>query len=274
MAPLVLLSLFAVFSAAGVVVNVSRLRWKRQVAQEMRDLVAAKPSRTPRQGGEQLPPLVTRYRELALGDRAPVQTLRLRHGGTFCLSATSKPLPIRGEQLFTSDPPGFVWSARIQMAPGIWVDARDLAIDGRGSMRVLLDSTITIADAQGPELDQGSALRLLAEMVWYPTALFDERYVTWSALDAAHAVATLRFGERQVSGTFEFGPDGLPVGMTAERCMDKGGLRPWGGTYRDWRNVSGMRVPFEAMVTWQLESGPFTYAHWLVEAMDYDVVES
>jgi hypothetical protein len=32
-----------------------------------------------------------------------------------------------------------------------------------------------------------------------------------------------------------------------------------------------MRVPFEAMITWQLESGPFTYAHWLVEAMDYDV---
>ena len=52
--------------------------------------------------------------------------------------------------------------------------------------------------------------------------------------------------------------------------MDKRGLRPWGGTYSDWRSVSGMRVPFEATVSWQLESGPFTYAHWLAEAMDYD----
>jgi len=148
-----------------------------------------------------------------------------------------------------------------------------MAANGEGSMRVLLDSTVPIADARGPELDQGSALRLLAEMVWYPTALFDARYVTWSAVDAAHAVATLRFGKREVSGTFEFGTDGLPVGMTAERSMQKLGLRPWGGTYRDWRSVSGMRVPFEATVTWQLESGPFTYAHWLVEAMDYDVSE-
>jgi hypothetical protein len=40
-------------------------------------------------------------------------------------------------------------------------------------MRVLLDDTIRLADARGPELDQGSALRLLAEMPWYPTALFD-----------------------------------------------------------------------------------------------------
>jgi len=27
------------------------------------------------------------------------------------------------------------------------------------------------------------------------------------------------------------------------------------------------------MVTWQLESGPFTYAHWLVRSLNYDVAE-
>jgi hypothetical protein len=31
-----------------------------------------------------------------------------------------------------------------------------------------------------------------------------------------------------------------------------------------------MRVPFEAEVTWQFPSGPFTYAHWRVESMEYD----
>jgi hypothetical protein len=95
--------------------------------------------------------------------------------------------------------------------------------------------------------------------------------VTWSAIDADHARAALRFGDRGVSGVFEFGPDGLPKGMTAERFTDKGELRPWGGVYRDWRVISGMRVPFEAEVTWQLESGPFTYAHWLVDSMEYDL---
>jgi len=268
---LVVMSALTLFGAVGVVVNVNKLRLQGLVAREMRALTAVAPSTKPLPAVGYLPPPVARYRELALGDRAPVRTLELRHVGTFCMSPTAKPLPIRGTQLFTSDPPGFVWSARVRMFPGIWIDARDMAANGEGSMRVLLDSTVTIADARGPELDQGSALRLLAEMVWYPTALFDARYVTWSAIDAAHSVATLRFGERQVSGTFEFGADGLPVSMSAERSMDKRGLRPWGGTYRDWRSVSGMRVPFEATVSWQLESGPFTYAHWLVEAMDYDV---
>ena len=272
-ARLLLVSALTLVGTVGVVVNVNRLRLRRRVAREKRSLVAATPSSSARSVAFDLPPPVARYRELALGDRAAVDTLELRHVGTFCMSPTAKPLPIRGTQLFTSDPPGFVWSARVRLFPGLWVDARDMAVNGEGSMRVLLDSSVIIADERGPALDQGSALRLLAEMVWYPTALFDARYVTWSAVDAAHAVATLRIGERQVSGTFEFGADGLPVGMTAERFMGKRGLRPWGGTYHDWRCVSGMRVPFEARVTWQLESGPFTYAHWLVEAMNYDVAE-
>ena len=267
---LVVMVLVTMFGVAGVVANVNQLRWQRRVAQEMRALAAAKPSTTPRSSIAELPPPVARYRDLALGERAPVHTLKLRHVGKFCTSPSAKPLPIRGTQLFTSDPPGFVWSARIRMAPGIWVDARDMAANGRGSMLVLLDSTVPIADARGPEVDQGAALRLLAEMVWYPTALFDARYVTWTAIDARHATGTLRFGELEVSGTFEFGADGLPVGVNATRFMDKLGQRPWGGTYHDWREVSGMRVPFEAKVTWQLESGPFTYAHWLIEAMDYD----
>jgi hypothetical protein len=251
---------------------VNRLRFDRRVAQEMRVLVAVPPSALAPLEAIELPAPVARYRDLAIGQHAPVRTLRLHHGGTFRMSPTAKVLPIRGTQLFTSDPPGFVWTGRVRMAPGIWFDARDMAIAGEGSMRVLLDDTVSLVDAHGPQLDQGSALRLLAEMVWYPTSLFDARTVTWSAIDADHARATLRFGGRDVSGVFEFGVDGMPVRMSAERFTDKGDLRPWGGVYRDWRTISGMRVPFEAEVTWQLDAGPYTYAHWLVDSMEYDDV--
>jgi hypothetical protein len=107
-------------------------------------------------------------------------------------------------------------------------------------------------------------------MPWYPTSLFDARTVTWSAIDGDHACATLRLGDQQVSGIFEFGSDGLPLRMTAKRFKDEGELLPWSGIYHDWRTVSGMRVPFEAEVSWQLATGPYTYAHWLVDSMDYD----
>ena len=52
--------------------------------------------------------------------------------------------------------------------------------------------------------------------------------------------------------------------------MGKAGLQPWRGVYRDFRKVSGMLVPFEAEVSWELEAGPYSYAHWLIDALDYD----
>jgi hypothetical protein len=274
MAWLVFVVTVALAAALGIVINLNRMRFERRLAGEMRGLLAVPPFAVPRPGiadlVTHLPPPVARYRQLAVADRAPVRTLWLRHGGTFRMSPTAKALPIQGTQLFTADPPGFVWTGRIRMFPGVWIDARDMTVAGEGSMRVLLDDTVPLVDVRGPELDQGSALRLLAEMLWYPTSLFDARTVTWSAIDGDHACATLRLGDQQVSGIFEFGSDGLPLRMTAKRFKDKGDLLPWGGIYRDWRTVSGMRVPFEAEVSWQLATGPYTYAHWFVESMDYD----
>jgi hypothetical protein len=258
------------FAATGIIVSVNRLRFDRHVFHEMRSLVDRSPARAPSASAAALPAPVARYRQLAVGTRVPVRTLSLRHGGTFCVDPKAKPQPIRGTQFFTADPPAFVWTGRVHVAPGVWIDARDMMTDGAGSMRVLLDDTVTLVNARGPQIDQAAALRLLAEMPWYPTALFDSRYVTWEAIDTARASATLSVGATTVTAMFEFGAEGLPTRMTARRLTDKGELLPWGGVYRDYRDVSGMRVPFEAEVTWQLDTGPFTYAHWLIESMDYD----
>jgi hypothetical protein len=260
--------ILAIVLVLVAVVGANRWRYARRIASEVR-LLAAAPPMTRLTSATELPPIVERYRQLALGDRAPVRTLHLRHGGTFRMSRTAKPKPIRGEQWFTADPPGFVWAGRVRLGPGMWVDARDMIVAGAGSMRVMIDDTITVANARGPLFDQGDALRLLAEMVWYPSALFDPRTVTWSAIDESHARATLNLDGKTVSASFELGPDGLPLAMTAERYNDKGELRPWGGVYRDWRIVDGMRVPFEAEVAW-LETPPFVYAHWRVESIEYD----
>ena len=274
MAWLVFFVTLALAAVLGIFVNLNRIGFERRLAGEMRGLLAVPPSAVPRSDVTDrvahLPAPVERYRQLAVADRSPVRTLRLHHSGTFRMSPTGKALPIRGTQLFTADPPGFVWTGRIRMFPGAWIDARDMIVAGHGSMRVLLDDVITLVDVRGPELDQGSALRLLAEMPWYPTSLFDARTVTWSAIDEAHACATLHLGFREVSGIFEFGSDGLPLGITAKRFKDKGELLPWGGIYRDWRTVSGMRVPFEAEVSWQLATGAYSYAHWFVDSMEYD----
>ncbi len=269
-----MLALVVALACIGAVLSLTafnRWRFVQRTDDEIRALLAL--ASRGHVSEDALPLAVARYRDLAVGNHGPVTTLRMRHGGTFCTSPHRKPFAIRGTQVFTADPPGFVWSARIRRAPGVWIDARDEMIDGVGSMRVMLDDTVELIDAHGPQIDQGAALRLLAEMVWYPTVLFDSRYVSWSQIGATRALATLHVGHvgPAVSAIFEFGPDDLPVAISGQRYDGRGALRAWGGTYRDWRVVAGLRIPFEVEVQWQLESGPFTYAHWLLEDVEYDV---
>jgi hypothetical protein len=272
----------AVSSAAAVVAAVALAarsqgrRFARRVREDARALFAraagAASAPAPVEG---LPPPVRRYLEVSgAARRAPIATVRLRHGGTFAPKVGGAPLPIRGEQYFTADPPGFVWWGRVPAAPGVWIDARDQVVGGEGNMLVRLESTITLADARGPELDHSALVRLLGELAWLPTALRDPRFVTWTPRDATSATATLRVGGREVSGVFHFGADGLPARFTAERYMDLGGgrsvLRPFVGELSDYRAVDGVLLPFRAQGAWQLEDGPFTYVRWELDELQLD----
>jgi len=271
-------ALVAVVGVVGLVVTVSSRRLERSVRAAQRSLLERAVARgvtSARVDPRSLPPPVARYLKLAIDrDRAPVRGARLRHGGSMRLKPDGAWMPIRGEQAFSADPPSFLWWGRIRVAPGVWVDARDTFTDSEASMKILADSVVPLGDVRGPELDQGAALRVLGEMLWFPTALFDERHVTWSAIDERRARATLRFGGREVSATLEFGADGLPERIHAERYRDLGGgrseLTPWSGYARDFRRVGGMLVPFEMESVWELPAGPFPCLRFTIEEIVYD----
>jgi hypothetical protein len=264
--------------ALGVVASVNSLRFRRGVARDVRRLWAgaAASNRTELRPMQDLPPPVQRYLAKALRGRSrAVRTVRLRHGGTFRPRLDGGWLSIRGAEYFSAEPPGFVWWGRVRLAPGLWIEARDRSIQGAGSMLVSAESTFTIANTEGPAMDQGALLRLLGEMPWFPTALLDDRHVSWTGVDASRARATLRVGGREVTGEFEFGGDGLPVAFRADRHRDVGGgrsvLTQWSGDYGDYRDMDGLLVPFQAGASWQVDGQPVPYARFLVDRLDVDV---
>jgi hypothetical protein len=268
-------ALVAVIGIAGTIVSLNSVRFGRRVALEMREVAAGAIEPVPPTPEQRdLPAPVARYIHKAINRSEPIRTVSLRHGGRFRTSLNGSWLPIRGTQFFRTNPPAFIWRGRVRMAPGLWVDARDRSVDGIGNMLVRVESTVTIANSSGPQLDQGALLRLLGEMTWMPTALLDRRYVRWSAIDDHRASATLSINGRDVTGVVEFGGDDLPMAFTAERHRDVGGgqsvLTPFIGRSSDYRLVSGVLVPFHVVGAWVVENKPIEYADFVVEELAFD----
>jgi hypothetical protein len=210
----------------------------------------------------------------AVPKEAPaIRTARLTHGGTFRTKPGARWLPINGEQYFTLGRPGFVWDARVKLAPFLWIEARDRLLSGRGSMLVKLCSTFTIADSTGAQIDQGAALRWLAETVWLPYG-FVGNSIRWEEIDQRSARMTLDAPE-PVSAVVEIDDDGKFARIDAMRYRVVGGgkavLTPWRGICSSYREFNGLRVPSAIEVLWRLEEGDFSYARFQVTSLEYNV---
>jgi hypothetical protein len=120
-------------------------------------------------------------------------------------------------------------------------------------------------------------LRLLSDFVLFPSVLLDERHMTWKPLDERQATATLRASGVSVTGTFEFGDDGLSRSFRAERYMDTGTgepkLLPWSGDYADYRRVNGLLVPHHFIGYWHVDGQRIPYVDFLLETPKYNVRE-
>jgi Family of unknown function (DUF6544) len=193
-----MIAIVTIFAVLGIVVLsaiAGRQNFRSRVRAEVRALFAETLAAV---GSEQLtarwhvlPEPLGRYLRYAIPKDAPaIRTARLKHGGFFRTKPGQRWMPIEGEQYFTAAEPGFVWNACIRPVPPLWIEARDRLLLGRGNMLVKLLSLLTIANASGPEIDQGASLRWLAENVWFPYAFVGD-LIRWEAIDAHSFRATL-----------------------------------------------------------------------------------
>src|SRR5690349_14619602 len=105
---------------------------------------------------EGLPAPVQRYlRYSQVVGKPKVQTVRHRQQGYFRRGADQPWLPLKAEEYYTVNPPGFVWFATMQAAPFVWLHALDLYMKGRGKLIGKIYGVIPMLKGEGPEFNQG-----------------------------------------------------------------------------------------------------------------------
>ena len=224
-----------------------------------------------------LPAPVERYFRTVLRDgRRMPRRARIEQRGTFAVNPTPDGWrSFTAVQQCTARPAGFVWDARIRLAPGLDVLVRDAFVDGAGSMLGTFLGLVTVVDAHDtPDIAAGALARFLAEAVLLPSALLPSQGVRWTPLDASSARATLTSGVATVSLDFHFSADGLVERMyTSARGRDVNGTfvpTPWEGRWLEYAERGGLMVPLRGEVAWILPEGPVPYWRGEITDVAYD----
>jgi hypothetical protein len=262
-------------AVAGAAVGIGRVLFERQLDKEIRDVLertsgAEQPLVTERDLAA-LPSSVQRWLAWAgVVGRERAAAVRIEQHGDFRLAEDRGWIPFTADQVFTTDPPGYVWRARMTMARVLVVAGRDRYVDGKASIRMRVLWLVPVADSSGEGLDQGALARYLGEIVWLPTAALDDR-IGWERVDESSARATIRYGGATASGVFTFDEEGRPTGFASRRYNDaRKRDEDFSVAMSAYGAFQGVRIPVAGNGAWDYDTGDFEFIRWRIDDVDYD----
>lgn len=222
---------------------------------------------------EGLPAPVRRYMEWTGVVGAPwIRTAAVRQSGRFRMGLDQPWMPMSAEQVFTVDPPSMVWNARFKLFGLPLVFARDSYKQGQGHMFGKAAGVFTIFDDRSEKLTLGTQIRLMSEMIWFPSAYLSD-YITWTAVDDHSADVAMTDHGRTVSGRMFFDDLGQPTTFNAMRYMGVGDtyvLTPWHTPNLEYDVRDGLNIPVRGTVGWDLPDGELTYGDFTIVSVEYN----
>ncbi|HRP25445.1 DUF6544 family protein [Thauera sp.] len=275
---------FGVFGVAVFIVGLwglGRWRWsaKAQVLLERLEATRARAAVKRFDPGELdgLPEPVARHLRAAIPPGTPIiRAVDVTHQGSFNTSETGERWrPFTSRQHVVTRRPGFVWDARVSMAPGLAVHVHDAYVGGEGILEPALLGLFSLARLRDRgEMARGELMRFVAEAAWYPTALLPSQGLQWERIDANSARATLVDGAIRVCLSFHFGADGLLDRVRAEsrgrmvgdQCIPT----PWEGRMSNYQRRDGLLIPLDGEVAWLTPAGRLPYWRGTITELSYE----
>jgi hypothetical protein len=201
-----------------------------------------------------------------------IDTVSLKQAGRFRLGLDRPWMPMTAEQWYTTNPPAFVWNACFKVAGLPLVRARDKYESGQGHMFGRIAGLFTIFGVRGEELDQGTMLRYLNEMMWFPGAFLGEN-ISWQGVDDHSAQVIFNDRGKSVSARMFFDEVGRLTNFTAMRYREIEGefsLDPWSTPITRYGMRAGMNLPVRGQAVWNLPAGDLVYAELEMTEIEYN----
>jgi hypothetical protein len=276
-AKMITMILLAILMLLVFVAGIAYLNFNGRINREVRGLLSgAKSGAGTVVIGEMirtLPEPVQRYLAYSgvLGKQMP-RTIRLKQIGKIRQDEKSAWMKLEAVEYYSTTPPGFIWKAFLPTERFPMTLGRDAYLNGHGSMLIKMLSLITLVNATGSEIDQGSMMRYLNEMTWFPAAFLGEN-INWKAIDDRSAEVTLTYQGKSVSATMYFDEEGKPTNFVAKRYRMVGkryDLETWSTPFTGHGEFEGLKLPVRGKAVWILKEGDLAYVELEITELEYD----
>jgi hypothetical protein len=156
----------------------------------------------------------------------------------------------------------FEWRATFGPNPLVRVRVLDRYRAGEGLLVARIWGLIPATRSSGADTDRAEAVRYLAELPWVPQAIGANPELSWRELEDGSVEVSTLVGGRAASVRLTLDDAGLIQSASGIRPRLAGRTSvdtPFLGTFGDYVELGGIRVPGSAEVSWDLPEGPFTY---------------
>ena len=201
-----------------------------------------------------------------------VENVFLKQRGKFRLGLDKPWMPVNAEEWYTIDPPSFRWDARFKIAGLPLLRVKDKYEAGHGAMLGKAVGLFKVVDACGEEIDQGSMMRYLNEMIFFPTAFLGDN-ISWEQVDTHTADVTLTDCGKSVTGRLFFDEVGRITNFVAMRYRSTGDtftLDPWSTPVTGYGVFAGLNLPTSGQAVWNLPSGDLVYVELKITELNYN----
>jgi len=169
---------------------------------------------------------------------------------------------------------GFWWRARFPLLGRLSMQVVDEYADDHGKLELRLFG-LPLQRQRGAETTKGEALRYLAELPFAPPAIVLNEQLEWCSLDEHSAEVATVVGDERLAVTLEADQHGDIVHASSEKRLFKSGNewvpRPWGGQFRDYEALGGVRLPTSGEAYRELPEGRYVY--WRGTVMSVEVLD-
>jgi hypothetical protein len=177
--------------------------------------------------------------------------VKLNMSGQFRLARDKPWLPMQAQEILTRQ--GFIWKARIGDGLSQFQGA-DYYLNRFGRMRFSILSLVPIVSVQNQNTNRSAIGRLVAELIWLPSALLPKQGVQWSAIDDATIQARLNVDDEPVTLTLRIDPDGKFL----ESYVLRWGDAPRDGKAKPTKDGQWAYIPMGAQCNTEQTFGGFT----------------